>query len=42
VLDRARSWTAVPQSSLSRNEGVPGSSPGVGFIASARPLFRES
>jgi hypothetical protein len=26
-----RTWTAVANSSLARNEGVPGSSPGVGF-----------
>jgi hypothetical protein len=28
---RARAWTRVPHSSFSRNEGVPGSSPGVGL-----------
>src|ERR687891_1228371 len=27
----ARAWTRVPHSSFPRNEGVPGSSPGVGF-----------
>jgi hypothetical protein len=32
---RGLSWTAVPRSSLSRNEGVPGSSPGVGFSIQA-------
>ena len=26
------SWTTVPHSSLSRNEGVPGSNPRVGFL----------
>ena len=31
VSARARAWTPVPQSSFPRNEGVPGSSPGVGF-----------
>jgi len=29
--ERAREWTRVPHSSFPRNEGVPGSSPGVGF-----------
>jgi hypothetical protein len=28
----AREWTGVPHSSFPRNEGVPGSSPGVGFL----------
>jgi hypothetical protein len=31
VIDRDLEWAVVPHSSLSRNEGVPGSSPGVGF-----------
>jgi hypothetical protein len=31
VSARAREWTRVPYSSFPRNEGVPGSSPGVGF-----------
>jgi hypothetical protein len=35
VAARARAWTPVPHSSFSRNEGVPGSSPGVGFTVQA-------
>jgi hypothetical protein len=37
VPPRALAWTRVPHSSLPRNEGVPGSSPGVGFL----PICRE-
>ena len=34
MISRGVSWTAVPHSSLSRNEGVRGSSPRVGFLES--------
>jgi hypothetical protein len=34
-----REWTPVPHSSFPRNEGVPGSSPGVGFLPVCRSLF---
>jgi hypothetical protein len=37
VPARAREWTGVPYWSFPRNEGVPGSSPGVGF----EPICRE-
>src|ERR687891_1024527 len=35
----ARAWTRVPHSSFPRNEGVPGSSPGVGFRLLCRAFF---
>jgi hypothetical protein len=39
VPARAREWTRVPYSSFPRNEGVPGSSPGVGPATSAWQAF---
>jgi hypothetical protein len=41
VPDRAREWTCVPHSSFPRNEGVPGSSPGVGFLAHLQEVLLE-
>ncbi len=43
VPARAREWTRVPYVSFPRNEGVPGSSPGVGSLnqaVSRAPVFR--
>ena len=37
---RAREWTPVPHLSFPRNEGVPGSSPGVGFQPICRDVCR--
>jgi hypothetical protein len=36
---RAREWTRVPYLSFPRNEGVPGSSPGIGFRLFCRACF---
>src|ERR687898_509366 len=37
----ARAWTRVPHSSFPRNEGVPGSSPGVGLKACSEATFGQ-
>jgi hypothetical protein len=39
VRGHARAWTRVLHSSFPRNEGVPGSSPGVGFGLFCRAFF---
>ena|SRR5215218_195456 len=39
VPARAREWTRVPHLSFPRNEGVPGSSPGVGLNPCSEALF---
>jgi len=41
VPGRAREWTRVPHLSFPRNEGVPGSSPGVGFLAHLQGVLSD-
>ena len=42
VPPHTRGWTPVPHSSFPRNEGVPGSSPGVGFSQPSGLVRKEA